>query len=255
VKKYCWIGLIVLSVFSMTAHAFSSVDEQIDHYLEILDGDNNADKITMLQRLQWSGLSDPRLYTEIESRVIFRGFSKPVSKEATGLLAHQIRALGYSGNEQYRSTLENIRDESKNSKLKRHAEKALSQLDDFKRWNQLIQQSDIDTEGKSAEVANYMKMLTVDDVSVQRMAARAIYWEKQQDSDLQALTAEKLKSVYLEAGLDGQAQDTAAWFCKALGQSGNPEYLELLKEVNKNTPHRKIKKHSLKVINCYGCAA
>ena len=44
--------------------------------------------------------------------------------------------------------------------------------------------------------------------------------------------------------LDGEAQDTAAWFCKAIGQSGRIEYLNLLTEVNKYTPYNKIKRHS-----------
>jgi hypothetical protein len=247
-KKYYWIGFIILSAFNMTAYAFSSVDEQIDHYLEILESGSNADKVKMLERLQWSGLSEPRLYDEVEQQVNFLGFSKQLNNDPISLLSHQIRALGYSGNEKYRSTLVNIKDNAKISKLKRHAKKALMQLDQFIGWNQSIKTSDIGTEGKSVEVATYMRMLNVDDVFVQRLAARAIFHEQRQDSDLLALTAEKLKNVYMKEGLDSQTQDTAAWFCKAIGQSGQYEYLDLLREVNEKTPYRKIKKYALQFI-------
>ena len=40
--------------------------------------------------------------------------------------------------------------------------------------------------------------------------------------------------------------DTAAWFIKALGQSG--DYRDLLVEVNRSTPYKKLKKHSIKFI-------
>ena len=95
-------------------------------------------------------------------------------------------------------------------------------------------------------------MLSVDDPLVQRLAARAIFHEKQQDPDLLALTAEKLKALYNKDGLGGEAQDTAAWFCKAIGQSGKPEYQNLLSEVVKTTPYKKIRKHALKFIQWSG---
>ena len=80
-KKYYWLGFIILSAFNMTAYAFSSVDEQIDHYLEILESGSNADKIKMLERLQWSGLSAPRSYDEVEQQLNFLGFSKKLDKK------------------------------------------------------------------------------------------------------------------------------------------------------------------------------
>jgi len=161
-------------------------------------------------------------------------------------MAHQIRALGYSGNEKYRNTLMQIEKEAANRKLRNHAKKALIWLDRYKNWNKLIADADFTVEGKSIEVTNYMKMLSVDDVFVQRIAARATFHEKQRDPDLLALTAEKLKMVYMQSGLDGEAQDTAAWFCKVLGQNGYWEYGDLLSKVAADSPYKKIRKYALK---------
>ena len=247
-KKLKWFGLMFLLIGYLPAYGFSSVDEQIDYYLGVLATGSYTSKIEMLKKLQWSGLSDPRLYDKIEDEPAKQYLRSDLDKQNIGVLAHQIRALGYSGNEKYRNTLEQIKKSAANKTLRKHASKALIQLDKFIAWNKLIIASDFAVEGKSAEVATYMKMLSVDDVFVQRLAARAIFHERQQDTDLLALVAEKLKGLYIQDGLDGEAQDTAAWFCKAIGQSGKPEYMGLLTKVNQNTPYKKIRKHSLKFI-------
>ncbi len=51
-KYKTWIGAILLLLVNVPAFAFDSVDEQIDHYLVILETDNYANKVRMLERLQ-----------------------------------------------------------------------------------------------------------------------------------------------------------------------------------------------------------
>ena len=239
-----WVGLLILSVSYLPAYAFTTVDEQIDHYLKVMETGNYASKREMLERLQWSGLSDPRLYDEVEKQPARQYLTAGLSKQTIDLLSHQVRALGYSGNERYRNTLMEIKKDASSSKLRGHARKALIWLDRYIVWNKLIADAKINVEGKNAEVATYMKMLSVDNVFVQRIAARAIFHEKRRDPDLLALIAEKLEAVYIRNGLDKEAQDTAAWFCKAIGQSNELVYGELLSKVAGATPYKKIRKYA-----------
>jgi len=245
--------MLLLST-TLPVHAFDTVDEQIDHYLKILNRGSYAAKYQMLQRLQWSGLFDPRLYYRIETQVQFQGMlnDKKMNKGLAGLLSHQIRALGYSGNQIYRSTLGNVMQNSKGQKFRKHAKKALIQLDKFEYWHKLIAESDFQIEGKSVEVATYMKMLSTEHVMVQRLAARAMFHEQRTDSDLLSMAAEKLEGLYMQPGLDGEAQDTAGWLCKALSQGGQVSYLNLLKRVASSTPYKKIKKHAAKSVSSFG---
>jgi len=243
-KSIKWICLLFLLTSYLPAYAFTTVDEQIDHYLKVLVTGSHASKKEMLERLQWSGLSDPRLYDAVRRQTTTKFLKKDLDKQTIELVTYQIRALGYSGNEKYRNTLLQIKKEAGNNKFKSHARKALNWLDRYIIWNQLIAEADIVDEGKSAEVTAYMKMLSVDDVFVQRMAARAIFHEKRRDPDLLALTAEKLEGVYMQEGLDKEAQDSAAWLCKAIGQSGELEYGKLLSKIGADTPYRKIKKYA-----------
>ncbi len=245
--RFNWVVLLLLGCF-MPAHAFTTVDEQIAHYHEVLYSGGHNEKITILKRLQWSGLSDRRLFDSFDREVESNGVKRnnKLNKQERDLLAHQIRALGYSGNEHYRWVLDYVVKNSKNSKSRNHARKALVQLDKFKHWHQLIAASDFSIEGKSVEVTTYMKMLSTDHVIVQRLAARAIFHEKLSDPDLLAMAVKKLEGLYLRPGLDAEAQDTAAWLCKAIGEHGDPKYSWILHKVVRGTPYKKVRDHASK---------
>ena len=60
------------------------------------------------------------------------------------------------------------------------------------------------------------------------------------------MIADELRANYKREGLDGETQDTMAWFCKALGQNSRVGYGELLVEVRDNTPYKKIRKWARK---------
>ena len=100
--------------------------------------------------------------------------------------------------------------------------------------------------GKAVEIGAYLKMLSVDNPYVQRLAARAIFHERRQDADLLALAASRLEANYQDPELPVASQDTLAWLCKALGQSGSLIYQDLLTQVSTGSPHEKIRKHASK---------
>ncbi len=247
-NKHKLSSLFFTLIFSISASAFSTDAERIDSYLVTYKSASIDNKVTMLERLQWSGISSPRLYDPMEKLLLENAGSK--STEIVGdkrkLMAHSIRALGFSGNVKYHETIMLYERDAASGNLRRYARKALVDLDKFQSWNKLIEASNVNTEDKPVEVAIYMKMMSSNDVFLQRQAARAIFHEKQTDTDLIALTAEKLKAAYLNTGIDKPAQDTAAWLCKAIGQSGIEEYADLLRDAVANSPHRKIQKYAKK---------
>jgi hypothetical protein len=240
------IGIVLWLVLVLPAHAFSTVDEQIDYYLVWLADGSFDEQVQVLQRLQWSGLTDPRLFDEIEQQLLAGYLNTDLDKYGYTLLSHRIRALGFSGETKYHDTLTLVSKEAANKKNRKFAQKALKELPQFNHWNKLIAETDISVEGKSVEVTNYIKMLHVDDFNVRRRAARAVYDERRQDPELLALIASNLEGLYLQDGLGKQYQDTAAWYCKALGRNAGAEYKELLSKVATTTPYKKIKKYAAK---------
>lgn len=235
---------LMLKMVVFPAHAFSTVDEQINHYLNVLERGNYTIKLQMLERLQWSGLSDPRLFDVIEKNLLDHYRESQYNEVPLTMLVRQARALGYSGNEKYRTTLAEVRENAGHLKLRDHAHTALHQLPRFRDWHALIQTSDFPVQNKAAEIAAYMKMLSVDNPYVQRLAARAIFHEQRRDADLLALAASRLEARYLDTELSDAGQDTLAWLCKALGQSDSLLYQDLLTLVASDSPHENVRKHA-----------
>ena len=100
--------------------------------------------------------------------------------------------------------------------------------------------------GVSDEVSAYMTMIGTDDAELQRSVARKIIKEKVRDPELMELIAKKLDDLYLRPGLSKLEQDTAAWFCKVIGQTGNAKYARQLAIVANSSPYKKIYQHAAK---------
>lgn len=263
-KKLEIIGLVLALFLTASIMADEVRDERIDSYLNILSTGNVKQKSTMLNRLQWSGLSDPRLFDVIEKSLLDQHLNHNLSRHQAKVLIYMVRSLGYSGNNKYRSTISilskgaslpkssmkssitTLSNDPTSRKLRKHAAKALVDLHKFSARNALIKTSDLAIEGKNAAITTYMKMLDIDDIFIQRLAARAMFHENIRDPDLLALAANKLKFLYIQNGLDRESQDTAAWLCKAIGQSGQSKYKNLLIEIAGKTSYQKIRKYAQK---------
>jgi hypothetical protein len=232
-----------LLVLSSVTHAYTTDDARISQMLEIMQSGNNEQKEQMLERLQWSGLSDSRLFDTFESDLMQHYQETYLDRDLASLLAYEVRALGYSGNPKYVTTLELLANKAANSKLKRHARKAKSDLPQFIEVQQQLAKVKLaKVDEQPADIISYMKLLETNDSYAQRLAARAIYHEQRTQPVLLDLVAEKLKNVYMDTGLDKVGQDMAAWLCKDLKQS--VRYKAFLKEVAANTPHKKIKRYA-----------
>lgn len=235
------IALAFMSPYGAVA-AFESQDEQIDYILSQMKSGSADRKEEILERLQWSGLSEARLYDVFETELLEHYQEKYMEKEQASLLAYKVRALGYSGNLKYQKTLSLLASEAKQSNVKRHAKKAKQDLNDFNGMQKKLGQVEFQKDDIPFEVMTYMKMLKTDDSFTQRLAARAAFHERRNNEALLALVAEKLEGMYLNKNLDDLAQDSAAWMCKVLKQHSG--YEALLKEVADKTPHRKISRYA-----------
>lgn len=238
--------LFLSVVMAMPVYAFQSQEERSKHYLEILNTYNLDTKTKMLDRLEWSGLSDPLFFDEIEKALLVATSKEYMSSKEIKLSAHLIKALGYSGQERYRDTLLLVKEKTTSTKLAKYLGRAETNLNKFANWHSLIAKQSVKTKGKSAEVIIYLKMLSIKDIQLEKLAARAIFHEHRRDPDLLALAAQRLEAYYLDEALDRDAQDAVAWLCKAIGQSGDVTYSELLNNVATNSPHRKVQKYARK---------
>nr|WP_320165552.1 hypothetical protein [uncultured Methylophaga sp.] len=233
---------LLFTALSMNAAAYQSKDEQIDAVLNVVQTGSQERKETVLERLQWSGISDPRLYDVLEADLLANYQEKLYDSDKRNLMAYEVRALGYSGNPKYTSTLELLAKKAAESKVKRHAKKALSDLSTYISVQRQLSHVVIEQPEKPFEVQMYMRMIQTGDSYTQRLAARASFHENIHDPELMALFTDQLESMYMNPDLDALGQDTAAWICKVLKQDSGHE--ALLAEVAEKTPHRKIQKYA-----------
>ena len=126
---------LVLLVFAGQVLAYDSKEAMFEDKLRILSEAGDDAKIEMLQRLQWAGLSDDRLFDKIAQWPQNEYKTKTFSSPQVNLMSHHIRALGYSGNARYLELLQSAKASPGNKKLKRHARDALRDLANYERWN------------------------------------------------------------------------------------------------------------------------
>lgn len=239
--KHLVIGASLLA-FSGILQAFETDQQRIEHKLKIMDSGSVEQKEQMLERLQWSGLSDPLLFDRLEKDVLAAQETKYFGRDELSVLSYEVRALGYSGNPKYQPTLQLLANKAENSKLKRHASKAKSDLVQFQAIQNKLATVNITNAELPAEVVSYIKLLEINDAYAQRLAARAIFHEQRKDPALLKVAAVKLEAMYMDTNLDKTAEDSAAWLCKALKQATG--YESLLQQVASKTPHKKIRKYA-----------
>ena len=75
-----------------------------------------------------------------------------------------------------------------------------------------------------------------------RRASQSIYHNGMTERVVLDVLAEKLLQTYNDTSQIGV--DALAWACKALGQSGNIRYRNVLKTVNKKAKHSKVRKYA-----------
>lgn len=243
-KNLRLIMLLLSVLFSQAAMAYGSNEERIDRFIELLNSGDYAAQEEMLNRLQWSGLSDPALFDVVQGHLLTHYQDDSAAPDLTSLLSYQVRALGFSGNERYRQTITEVSQNAASSKLRKYARKALSDLSKFSQWLSLLPPAVTPVEGQSIESATYLAMLSVENTFVQRLAARAIFHERIGDPVLLERAEAIIRSHYMNPDLDAETQDTIAWLCKDLGQNGKTQYSIFLAEVADKTPSRKIAKYA-----------
>jgi len=98
--------------------------------------------------------------------------------------------------------------------------------------------SALDASGK-----RYATMLASGGLGSMQRAAEEIYNQGINDQELLDVTAEALAQNYTRGGNGETFVDSIAWLCKALGNSNNGRYRELLAQVSDSKIHKKARKY------------
>lgn len=92
----------------------------------------------------------------------------------------------------------------------------------------------------------YIKIFVDGNPAATRNAAKAIFRIEGVDPYVFDVVAERLLIDHENVPNQSRPVDALSWMSAALGNSGNPRYLGVLKEVRENAGHRKVRAHAAK---------
>jgi hypothetical protein len=244
-----FILALIASLISFNHAVAASLEEDVQHYIRIFSGDK-ALHSEAVDKLEWMGLSDTRLFDIIEGLIL----ENADDRGERNRVAKYIRSLGFSGESKYYPTIMRfVRNRTYNPSF---ANGALRDLPRYSKWNPVISNRSSFDPKFSDDVNRVANMLRSDDLLLQRVGAKAVYSGVQEDILLELL-AQLVRANYARTDLTGSERiDSVAWQVKALGSSRNAKYRALLEEVAEKGKQQAVVKHASEaLVRYYGCSA
>lgn len=234
------ILILITGLFLGSTAIADGRDVEIDRLIALFNDTNIDAHKDACNRLQWSGLTETRLFDVIEKNL--QGIDTDVRDNVNlDLAAYYLKALAASGQAKYRDTIQKAT-ESKQSKIQRYANLALNDLDRYATWNNIISKgTESDPEGLET-VTHFTNMINSDDWELRRMASKRIYHDRVRDKGLIEALNQKLLSLVDYEALDRLEVDSLNWMMKALAATGDNQYrdtLELIASDGKNAKNRR----------------
>jgi hypothetical protein len=231
-----FIALVVAFSLSGLASA-ASVEDDVNYYTKKFAADQSFDK-DAVESLAWAGISDPRVFDQIEQQVIAKAEQGRTDRDVKNEVGLYMQALGFSGQDKYRPTLNQF---AADSVYKRYARNALDDLPDYKRWNAIIANRTAYNPAYSDEVNRILLMLRSDDFELKKIGAKRVYFENK-DAVLLDTLAEQIRANYTIRGTP--RNDAIAWMLKALGSAKQEKYRSVFEETIANASDKKIVKYA-----------
>jgi len=222
---------LLLSILAASAASAATQEEDVQRYIAIFEGAGDGDKAA--DDLAWKGISDTRLFDVIEQRLIKD--AQATSREDRNHAARLIKALGFSGQPKYAQTLNSL-----NVEYRRAVERALLNLKLYEKWNPIIA-SRASWDPKLADDVNRVRnMLTSDDIQLQAVGAKRVFYAHPGEPVLLDLLAERLRASYKTA-TDGDSVEAVGWMVNGLGKSASPAHRGVIQEVAAGAASDKVR--------------
>jgi hypothetical protein len=245
-----WGGLLTavifaISCFSSFAYSAGDRDAEIEKFLGMLNSKSQTQRVRAAKLITRSGISSPELFDPLNQYLLDHYKPNMQNPEDIDEFAWLCKALASSGRSEYLPTLRKI-EETSTSKLKRYAEQSIILINEYAARNAIMSDDKYANKGYSPEVVRLINMLKSDNDFLNKNAAKKIYRAGPFDDVLYEILKEEILAGVSSGKKD---DDTLAWMCKALGSSGDKQYIETLKKVIKGTSSAKLKQYARQSLN------
>jgi hypothetical protein len=222
----------LFAVLLAPAAAAATLEEDVQRYIAVFQGNDAAAHNKAVEELAWMGLYDERLFDLLEQKILAEAAAVAGNREEKNRVARYIRALGFSGQDKYVPTLKRF---VKDPTYDRYAREALDQQPQYKRWNPIISSRAGFDPKLSDDDNRIMNMLRSDDLLLMRVAAKRAYFAP--DERTLWVIAEQVEKHYMTTS--PEEVDAVSWMVKALSKTTSHD--RLLQEVKKGAPERKVR--------------
>jgi hypothetical protein len=235
------VAALLLAGLLSAAHA-GNRDADVDKYLDIFANETQASQKDACKALSWEGLSDPRLFDEIEKKLLEANQATSGHRNFD-YAAWLAKALSYSGQPKYKASLQEVALNGHDSTLRRYARDAIEDLAHYAQWNPVIADESQLRADKSPEVNRFANMLRSGDKDLQEIAARHIIEQPLNDDLLFDLLQQQV-TPYLATDWHDDDAKAVAYMLKALAASGQEKYLSTVREASVSAKSSTVQKYA-----------
>ena len=160
-------------------------EKEIDELIKVFSKPFIMKQHVAAEKLAYLGHSDPRIFDVIEKQLLdsYLSLSDDYEIDWASWLA---KALGFSGNQKYGTTLRRLESFAPDEKLRKYAGIAQRYTYKYKTFNPIIMNFDNDNSGETISsemnllplsLLRYKNMLDSDEPELHKLAAKRIYFE------------------------------------------------------------------------------
>jgi len=243
--KVLFIYLTV--VFSST---ISAEQYDLNYYIDIFKDKSSDEQKTAAATLQWAGLSDQRLFDQIQKNVQ-QITNNGIASKDSDYASWMLKALGFSGNEKYREFVSTYQTGAYSSKVRKYSQQAVELIDKHKTLNLIISDNS-NVNVKESIVDNRLaNMIRSEQYELKRMAAKRIHYDHKYTPYLLDILAQQIKANYQHVEDNKLMIDANAWMLKALAGSRIKVYQPLVREVSDNSNNSKLQRYAKKYLKYF----
>ncbi|RYY73810.1 MAG: hypothetical protein EOO52_17555 [Gammaproteobacteria bacterium] len=248
INFFAYPMLFLCAIFtSLSVYAEPATPEE---FVSAFQSGSQIQQEKAAEALEWAGISSPKLFDLVEALAL-KTLPQATDKVTINFESYLVMALGYSGNEKYRPTIQKIIAEASNKKLKRYGEEALKALPVYAKLNLLIAPKPWPENTHPSINQRIINMLNSDDTDLMRLGAKRTHNTLNYSPELLAALNTALERNY-EGDLDDERVDAVAWVAKALAGSREVQYKNTVEKVSTHANSKKLRSYAKKYLSYYG---
>ncbi|MBN2427441.1 MAG: hypothetical protein JXK94_03795 [Deltaproteobacteria bacterium] len=236
-------GIVFCLLLSSLSFAQMNPGTDVESLKESLDSTSRAQRVYAAKIISRSGLTDEALYEKIAT-ILKENYASSSSPNDVDEMAWLCKALAASGNPDYRPLLDEIGKNAKNTKLQHYAKQSSGMIEEFARRKEILNAQENWDDSLSAEDNRLLNMLTSENISLKRDAAKSLVRHPGSDIKVYDAAADALKHMADNFTGSNLYVDTMAWLCKALAASGDIKFIDNLQQIESTTKNAKLQNYA-----------